>query len=95
MISQADEKFIQKWEKTLQKGRFRYFLILGGGWGFFMFVFITLFDLADKSFIEAYFSWKGLMKLGIWLVIGICTYAPILWLYNNRQFKQLKEKHNK
>ena len=96
MISQADQKFMRYWAKTLQKGRLQHHLTIGVLWALFFFVFVTLFDVAaGTSFLEAYFSKKALIKLGIWLITGVAIFAPLTWWDGNRRYKMLKKKYGK
>ena len=91
MLGYTDKKFIASWEKTLKRGWVRYYLIFGTMYALWMFIFVTLFDLAEKSFVEAYFSKMALLKLLLWEIPGIVIIAPFNWWQNNKRYKKLME----
>lgn len=92
MRSQADEKFMRQWEGILQKGRLYHHTLYGTIWAVFLFIFVTLFDLSEKSFAEAFLSKEALLKLLVWLVAGVVIYGPLIWWANNSRYKKMKEK---
>lgn len=91
MRSKADEKFMRQWEGILEKGRLYHHLFYGTLWAVFVFIFVTLFDLAEKSFAEAFLSKEAMLKLLVWLVAGAALYGPLIWWANNKRYKKMKE----
>lgn len=92
MPSLSEQKFVEKWEKTREKGRLHHHLLFGTLWGVFMFVFVTLFDLAEMSFWDAYFSKRALLKILTWWIGGVALYAPIMWYDSNLRYRKLTGK---
>jgi hypothetical protein len=92
MRSQADEKFMRQWEGILQKGRLYHHTLYGTIWAVLLFICVTLVELQEKSFAEAYLSKEALIKLLVWLVAGVVLYGPLIWWTNNKRYKKMKEK---
>lgn len=92
MRNQAEERFIRQWEDILQKGRLHHHLFYGTIWAVILFIFVSLFDLTEKSFAEAFFSKEALLKLAVWLVAGIALYGPLIWRVNQARYKRLKNR---
>ena len=95
MAKKSEEKFLISWGETLKRGFLRYILIHGVIWGALVFLTVSLIDLTEKPFDEAFLSLKALGKFAIFLMAGVFFYSPTMWVYFNWRYKNLKERQNK
>ena len=92
-----DDKLLKNSLKVRNKGRIKYSLEQGLIFGIITFIAGTIFNLDEKSFTEIYFSLRGLLTLGISIIVGFTFYWTIMWKLNERTIKkngELKEKSN-
>lgn len=66
--------------------RWKYQIKTGGIWGLFMVVFMTLFELKEKPFMEQITSYNFYLRAVIYIAIGIFG----LGYYNWRQMQKNK-----
>jgi cobalamin synthase len=84
-------KQIEKWEKTRQMGPWKYALIYGTVWGFFVaaFVFIANYlsgvDESKNNIISI------LLMLLVYWVTGIILYRFIFWRAKERVYQSWKK----
>jgi hypothetical protein len=59
--------------------RWNYQLKMGGFWGIFMIIFMTLFELKEKPFIEQFSSANFYFRAIVYLVLGIFGLGYYNW----------------
>ncbi len=87
-------KQIEKWEKTRQMGPWKYALIFGSLWGFFVaaFVFLANYFTGDKTNYSSFSS--ILIMLLIYWVTGIILYRFIFWNAKERVYQKWQNQEN-
>ncbi len=92
-----NEKLMKYYLKVREKGRIRYSIEQGLIFGFIVFIVSNLINLVDQPFSEVYFSWGGLLNLGMYLIIGIFFYGSFMWWVSGQTIKKnskIEEKSN-
>ncbi|MCB0713165.1 MAG: hypothetical protein KDD67_12615 [Ignavibacteriae bacterium] len=94
MIQPQDQKFINQWEGTRAKGKWRYIFITGLTWGFLSAIFSRLFEILvnGSSFSQTFLSTNFLLFLGIFMFIGGPLFGLTIWTLSERKYRKLKEK---
>jgi hypothetical protein len=59
--------------------RWKYQLKMGGIWGIFMVVFMTLFELKEKPFMEQITSYNFYLRAVIYIAVGIFGLGYYNW----------------
>ena len=59
--------------------RWNYQLKMGGFWGIFMIIFMTLFELKEKPFLEQISSTNFYFRAIVYLLIGIFVLGYVNW----------------
>ena len=90
MLSDAETKFINQWEKTKFKGKLRYIFLVGVlGWGVPMFIVMTLIIGSGL------FPNKGtsviIINSVIWLIGGF-VFGYSGWYYADKKYNKLAAK---
>lgn len=86
-----NEKLMKHHLKVRNKGRIRYSIEQGLIFGFIVFIVSNLVNLVDRPFSDVYFSWGGLLNLGMYLIIGIFFYGPFMWWLSERTIKKISQ----
>ena len=93
-MKERDKKFIEKWSKIREKGKFNYMIKSGLLWGLFTVIFIQLLKLDEMSFRELFLSKFFVVSLLIYLVIGVFGFGYIMWLFAERRYRKLNSQEN-
>lgn len=59
--------------------RWKYQIKMGGFWGIFMIIFMTLFEIKEKPFMEQLSSTNFYIRAGIYLAVGIFGLGYYNW----------------
>ena len=59
--------------------RWKYQIKMGGFWGIFMIIFMTLFELKEKPFMEQLSSSNFYIRASVYLVLGIFGLGYYNW----------------
>ena len=71
--------------------RWKYQLKMGGFWGIFMIIFMTLFELKEKPFLEQLSSTNFYFRAIVYLVLGIFGLGYYNWKQKMRSEKNEKQ----
>lgn len=93
-MKERDKKFIEKWSKIREKGKFNYMIKSGLLWGLFTVIFIQLLKLDEMSFRELFLSKFFVVSLLIYLVIGVFGFGYVMWLFSERKYRKLNSQEN-
>ena len=93
-MKERDKKFIEKWSKIREKGKFNYMIKSGFLWGLFTVIFTQLLKLDEMSFRELFLSKFFVVSLLIYLVIGVFGFGYIMWLFAERRYRKLNSQEN-
>ena len=93
-MKERDKKFIEKWSKIREKGKFNYMIKSGLLWGLFTVIFTQLLKLDEMSFRELFLSKFLVVSLLIYLVIGVFGFGYIMWLFAERRYRKLNSQEN-
>jgi len=88
-MKERDKIFVEKWVKTREKGKRSYLISVGSIYGILTLVITQLFKLDDNSFSELFLTQLFLVKLVIFLLIGIFGFALILWVLSEKKYRKL------
>ena len=88
------KKFIEKWSKTREKGKFNFMIRIGLLWGLFTVIFIQLLKLDEMSFRELFLSKFFIVNLLIFMVIGVFGFGYVMWLFSERKYRKLNSQEN-
>lgn len=88
----SEEKFLNTWKKRQQKGKINFFIMVGFTWGIIVPVFIGLIDLFQNTFYNVFFNKDFLIKLVVFILVGILIMGPIFWNSNNKRYQKLLKK---
>jgi len=81
------EDQLQKWEQTRQLGPWKYALIYGSIWGFFVVAFVFILN-SFLNFDQRMATGKGiLMMVAIYWITGIILYRFIIWNAKEKAYK--------
>ncbi|MBL7886264.1 MAG: hypothetical protein JNJ52_05920 [Flavobacterium sp.] len=59
--------------------RWKYQLKMGGFWGVFMTVFMTLFDLKEKPLMEQITSYNFYLRAVVYIAVGVFVLGYFNW----------------
>ena len=59
--------------------RWKYQLKMGGFWGVFMTVFMTLFEIKEKPFMEQITSYNFYLRAVVYIAVGIFVLGYFNW----------------
>ena len=93
-MKERDKKFIEKWSKTREKGKFNFMIRIGLLWGLFTVIFIQLLKLDEMSLRELFLSKFFVINLLIYMVIGIFGFGYVMWLFSERKYHKLNSQEN-
>ena len=93
-MKERDKKFIEKWSKTREKGKFNFMIRIGLLWGLFTVIFIQLLKLDEMSFRELFLSKFFIVNLLIFMVIGVFGFGYVMWLFSERKYRKLNSQEN-
>lgn len=93
-MKERDKKFIEKWSKTREKGKFNFMIRIGLLWGLFTVIFIQLLKLDEMSFKELFLSKFFIGNLIIYMVIGVFGFGYVMWLFSERRYRKLTSQEN-
>ena len=93
-MKERDKKFIEKWSKTREKGKFNFMIRIGLLWGLFTVIFIQLLKLDEMSLRELFLSKFFVINLLIYMVIGIFGFGYVMWLFSERKYRKLNSQEN-
>lgn len=88
----SEDKFLNSWKNRQQKGKIRFFLLVGFSWGIIVPVFIGLIDVFQNSFSDVFLNNSFLIKLVVFIFVGAFIMGPIFWNSNNKRYKKLLKK---
>ncbi len=88
-MKERDKIFVEKWAKTREMGKSSYLIRVGALYGILTLVITQLFKLDDNSFSELFLTQLFLVKLVIFLLIGIFGFALILWVLSEKKYRKL------
>ena len=88
------KKFIEKWSKTREKGKFNFMIRIGLLWGLFTVIFIQLLKLDEMSLRELFLSKFFVINLLIFMVIGVFGFGYVMWLFSERKYRKLNSQEN-
>ena len=86
-MKERDKKFIEKWSKTREKGKFNFMIKSGLLFGLFTVIFMQLLKLDEMSFRELFLSKFFVVNLLIHMVIGVFVYGYVMWLFAEKRTK--------
>ncbi|MGB1647289.1 MAG: hypothetical protein ACPG9I_08350 [Crocinitomicaceae bacterium] len=93
-MKERDKKFIEKWSKTREKGKFNFMIRAGLLFGLFTVIFMQLLKLDEMSFRELFLSKFFLVNLLIHMVIGVFGYGYVMWLFSEIKYRKLNSQEN-
>ena len=93
-MKERDKKFIEKWSKMREKGKFNYMIKSGLLWGLFTVIFTQLLKLDEMSFRELFLSKFFVVSILIYLVIGVFGFGYVMWLFSERRYRKLTSQEN-
>lgn len=59
--------------------RWKYQIKMGGFWGLFMVVFMTLFELQEKPFMEQITTYNFYLRAVVYIAVGIFVLGYFNW----------------
>lgn len=86
-----EDKLMEYSLKVQKKGRLRYSLEQGLIFGGLSFFVGNLFNLDEKTFVELYLSWRGLLTFSALFITGFVLYWTLMWKVNMRTIRHLKK----
>ena len=93
-MKERDKKFIEKWSKTREKGKFNFMIKSGFLFGLFTVIIMQLLKLDEMSFRELFLSTLFLVKLLIYVVMGVFGFGYVMWLFSERRYRKLTSQEN-
>ena len=93
-MKERDKKFIEKWSKTREKGKFNFMIRNGLLFGLFTVILMQLLKLDEMSFRELFLSKFFLVNLLIHMVIGVFVYGYVMWLFAEKKYRKLTSQEN-
>ena len=93
-MKERDKKFIEKWSKTREKGKFNFMIRAGLLYGLITVILMQLLKLDEMSFRELFLSTLFVVKLLIYAVIGVFGFGYIMWLFAERRYRKLNSQEN-
>ena len=93
-MKERDKKFIEKWSKTREKGKFNFMIRAGLLYGLITVILMQLLKLDEMSFRELFLSTLFLVKLLIYVVMGVFGFGYVMWLFSERRYRKLTSQEN-
>jgi len=91
-MNKNDKIFVDNWTETRKKGNWNYNIKFGSIFGILASI-VGFFFSKDYDGVNSFLSQTFLIKLVVYLLVGIFVFAPVLWwLYESRYKKLTKEK---
>ncbi|MEE3144710.1 MAG: hypothetical protein VX280_00915 [Bacteroidota bacterium] len=84
-MKERDKKFIEKWSKTREKGKFNFMTRAGLLFGLFTVILMQLLKLDEMSFRELFLGTLILVKLLIYVMMGVFGFGYVMWLFSERK----------
>ncbi len=88
-------KQIEKWEKTRQLGPWKYALIYGSIWGFFVAAFVFVANVLSGHNNQYESISSILIMLFIYWITGIILYRFIFWRAKERVYQKWIDHQNR
>ena len=93
-MKERDKKFIEKWSKTREKGKFNFMIKSGLLFGLFNVILMQLLKLYEMSLRELFLSKFFVVNLLIHMVIGVFVYGYLMWLFAEKKYRKLTSQEN-
>lgn len=93
-MKERDKKFIEKWSKTREKGKFNFMIRAGLLYGLITVILMQLLKLDEMSFRELFLSTLFVVKLLIYVVMGVFGFGYVMWLFSERRYRKLTSQEN-
>ena len=93
-MKERDKKFIEKWSKTREKGKFNFMIRAGLLFGLFTVIFMQLLKLDEMSFRELFLSKFFVVNLLIYMVIGVFGFGYVMYLFSEKKYRKLTSQEN-
>ena len=93
-MKERDKKFIEKWSKTREKGKFKFMIKSGFLFGLFTVIIMQLLKLDEMSFRELFLSNFFVVNLLIHMVVGVFGYGYVMWLFSEIKYRKLNSQEN-
>ena len=93
-MKERDKKFIEKWSKIREKGKFIYMIKSGLLFGLFTVILMQLLKLDEMTFRELFLSKFFVVNLLIHMVIGVFVYGYVMWLFAEKKYRKLTSQEN-
>ena len=93
-MKEKDKKFIEKWSKTREKGKFNFMIRAGLLFGLLTVILMQLLKLDEMSFRELFLSKFFLVNLLIHMVIGVFGFGYVMWLFAEKKYRKLNSQEN-
>jgi len=93
-MKERDKKFIEKWSKTREKGKFNFMIKSGFLFGLFTVIIMQLLKLDEMSFRELFLSNFFVVNLLIHMVVGVFGYGYVMWLFSEIKYRKLNSQEN-
>lgn len=87
-MKESDHKFIETWENQVKKGKRKYLLKNGIGWGVWMFIFTEIANyLFEIRPVPGEF--KEYVFLFIWWLSGGFLFSYFTWYFQKKKYNKL------
>ena len=93
-MKERDKKFIEKWSKTREKGKFNFMIRAGLLYGLITVILMQLLKLDEMSFRELFLSKFFVVNLLIHMVVGVFGYGYVMWLFSEIKYRKLNSQEN-
>ena len=93
-MKERDKKFIEKWSKTREKGKFNFMIRAGLLFGLLTVILMQLLKLDEMSFRELFLSKFFVVNLLIYMVIGVFGFGYVMYLFSEKKYRKLTSQEN-
>ena len=94
-MRKIEENFLNNWGEIRKKGRNKYAFKTGVLWSAFTAFFTKIFELAQFSIKEVYFTKAFFNYLVLFIIFGALLFWKFVWNFNEKRYlKLLKDKEN-
>ena len=91
-MKKNDKIFVDNWTETRKKGKWNFFFKFGNVFGILASI-VSFFFSTEYNGVNSFFTQTFLVKLIIYILVGVFIFSPVLWwLYENRYKKLTKGK---
>lgn len=91
-LNESEAKYLQKWRKTIERGRITYIITYGLLWGVFVAIFSHLLSFwGQENLLSSFLTTDFLIRLAVFALGGIGMYT-LQWRSNYKKYNQLKAK---